>query len=76
MKTADLNSTKLELIKWISSLKDDKFLELINSFRISKTEKDWWEELSDQQKKEIEISLKDLDEGKGTSSEEFWKKHG
>ncbi|MEX1001969.1 MAG: hypothetical protein WDZ35_07630 [Crocinitomicaceae bacterium] len=76
MKAADLNSTKLELIKWISSLKDDNFLELINSFRISKTEKDWWTELSDQQKKEIEISLKDLDEGKGTPSEEFWKKHG
>ena len=76
MKAIDLNSTKLELIKWISSLNDDKVLELINSFRISKTDKDWWEELSDQQKKEIEISLKDLDEGKGISSEEFWKKHG
>jgi hypothetical protein len=76
MKAIDLNSTKLELIKWISSLNDDKVLELINSFRISKTDKDWWEELSDQQKKEIEMSLKDLDEGKGISSEEFWKKHG
>lgn len=76
MKAIDLNSTKLELIKWISSLNADKVLELINSFRIYKTDKDWWETLSDQQKKEVEMSLKDLDEGKGVFSEEFWKKRG
>jgi hypothetical protein len=75
MKTADLNSTKLELIRWISSLNDDAFLELINSFRISKTDKDWWNDLSEEQKTEIDLSLKELDEGKGISSKEFWNKH-
>ena len=76
MKAIDINSTKLELIKWVSSINDDKVLELINAFRIYKSDKDCWETSSDQQKKEIEISLKDLDEGKGLSSEEFWKKRG
>jgi hypothetical protein len=76
MKTVDLNSTKLELIKWISNLNDDKVLDLINSFRISKTDKDWWNDLSNQQKRDIELSLKELNEGKGISSEAFWKMHG
>ena len=74
MKTSDLNITKLELIRWISSLNDDSFLELINSFRISKTDKDWWNDLSEAQKNEIDLSLKELDAGKGISSKEFWNK--
>jgi len=74
MSTAELNKMKLELIRWISSLKDDKYLDLLNSVRISRTEGDWWDDLSDYEKNEIELGLNDLDDGKRISSEEFWKK--
>lgn len=75
MNASEINSTKKELIKWISELKDEKFLALIDSFRLSKSNTDWWCELSDAQKQEIEAGLKDVETGKKISSADFWKKH-
>lgn len=76
MNASEINSTKKELIKWISELKDEKFLALIDSFRLSKTNTDWWDDLTEAQKKEIEFGLKDVEESKKISSAVFWKKHG
>ncbi|MEO9533697.1 MAG: hypothetical protein ABJG68_01760 [Crocinitomicaceae bacterium] len=75
MDASELNSTKLELIQWISSLKDDKFVSLMNSFRISKTDGDFWNELSDQQKSEIDAGITQLDRGEGITYNDFLKKH-
>ena len=75
MDASELNSTKLELIQWISSLKDDKFVSLMNSFRISKSDGDFWNELSDQQKAEIDLGIAQLDRGEGISFDDFLKKH-
>lgn len=75
MNASEINSTKKELIKWISELKDEKFLALIDSFRLSKSNTDWWCELSDAQKQEIEAGLKDVETGKKISRADFWKKH-
>lgn len=41
---------------------------------IEKEKKDFWDELSNSQKKEIELGIKDLDEGKSISWEDFKKK--
>lgn len=37
-------------------------------------ENDWWVELSPSQKKNIELGLKDLNEGRTPSSQEFWSR--
>jgi hypothetical protein len=76
MKSAEYSSTRQELIQWISSLNDTSLLNFLNSLRMSrkKNNKDWWEQLSESDKKNIELGLKDLQEGKVISSEEFWKR--
>lgn len=77
MKAINPDSTKIELIKWISGLTDEKILHVINSFRVSSaTNKDWWLDLTEEQQKEIDSSIKDLNRGSGISSKEFWEKHG
>lgn len=78
--SADLQTTRKELIDWINSLDDSKLLSLLNSIKLSNsdTQKDWWDELSPGQKENIEMGLKDLEEGRTLSSREFWKRlrHG
>ena len=76
MKAAEYNSTRQELIQWINSLNDTSLLNLLNSIRMSrkKDNKDWWEELSPEEKVNIELGIKDLNEGRVISSEEFWKR--
>lgn len=76
MSTAKYSSTKQELINWISNLKDVGLLNLLNSIRMSLKEpnKDWWDELTEPEKENILLGLKDIKEGKTMSSEQFWNK--
>ena len=76
MKSAEFNSTRKEPVQWISSLNDVSLLNFLNSVRMSRSEpdKDWWDDMSEEQKKNIEMGLKDLNEGRTMSSEEFWKR--
>jgi hypothetical protein len=78
--SADLQTTRKELIEWINSLDDSRLLNLLNSIKLSNsdTQKDWWEELSPSQKENIELGLKDLEEGRTISSKDFWNRlrHG
>lgn len=80
MMSAELKTTRQELIEWINSLDDSKLLNLLNSIKLSNTNsnKDWWDELTPSQKENIEIGLKDLEEGRTITSKEFWNRlrHG
>ena len=80
MISAELKTTRQELIEWINSLDDSKLLNLLNSIKLSNTNtnKDWWDELTPSQKENIEIGLKDLEEGRTITSREFWNRlrHG
>ena len=68
---------KLELIEWLSKLEDE---ETINYLKIVKdsndTQGDWWNELTDEQKSEIEMGLKDVDEGRVTPHDIVKQKYG
>ena len=59
----NIESKKLALIQWLTSLNDvsmiDKILELKN-----KESKDWWDETSDEEKESIEKGLEDANSGK------------
>ena len=74
MSAAELNGIKLNLIAWINQLSDTDLISLLDGLRISRTKNDWWEELSDSQKKQIIAGLKDADNGNLSSSKEFWSK--
>ena len=76
MSTMEFNLLREELAQWVSSLDDSSLLNLLNSIKLSrsKTDIDWWDELTDDQKKNIQLGLKDLEEGRIMSSQAFWKR--
>ena len=74
MTTAKLNGIKLSLIAWINQLSDAELITFLDGLRISKAKDDWWEELSEYQKKQIMAGIKDAENGKLSASGEFWKK--
>jgi hypothetical protein len=66
----DIQLEKLELIKRIAETNDFSIIEAFKN--ILKTEKkDFWDELSEEQKLDINLSLKEFDEGKFSDFEEF-----
>jgi hypothetical protein len=66
----DIKLEKLNLIKLIEDTNDLTVIQSVKNF--FKTEKkDWWDELSDEQKVELKFSLDEFDNGKYSSFEEF-----
>ncbi len=58
-------SIKLELIEWLIGLEDDDTLDYLKVVKDSKTsQKDWWEDLTYEQKQGIERGLKDVEAGR------------
>jgi len=70
----DIQLEKLELIKIIAETED---VSLIKSFKklLKKEKKDWWEDLSDEQKADIEEGIADADAGRVVSYESVMSKH-
>jgi len=71
-----LEAIKLELIEWLTKLEDADTIEYLKVVKDSKSENDWWEDLTLEQKTGIERGLKDIDEGRVTSHEEVKKRFG
>jgi len=71
-----LEAIKLELIEWLTQLDDEDTIEYLKVVKDSKTEGDWWEDLTPGQRAGIERGLKDIDEGRVTPHEEVKKRFG
>lgn len=52
---------KLELIKWLSTLEDTSIIKKLVQFRKEET-KDWWNSISDEEKKSIEKGIAEANE--------------
>ena len=61
--TATLEARKLHIIDLLVGLQNDRLVHLIETLLTS--EDDFWNELSLEQKRRIEQSIRDLDAGKG-----------
>lgn len=70
----DIQLEKLELIKFIAETED---VSLIKSFKklLKKEKKDWWEDLTDEQKADIEEGIADADAGRVVSYESVMSKY-
>jgi hypothetical protein len=75
MGTVEFNLLREELVQWVRSLSDSKLLNFLNSIKLStsNSDKDWWDELTAEKKQNIQLGLKDFNEGSIVSSKEFWK---
>ncbi|WP_298148826.1 hypothetical protein [Flavobacterium sp.] len=58
-----LQSKKLELIQWLSSVEDVSIIEKIVELRKIETN-DWWHSISETEKKAIESGIQDANSGK------------
>lgn len=65
--TATLEARKLHIIDLLVGLQNDRLVHLIETLLTS--EDDFWNELSMEQKRRIEQSIRDLDAGKGIPHE-------
>ncbi len=64
----NLQSEKKNLIKWISEIEDESTIEHIKIFRENyKNGKDWWNGISESERKGIDEGLKDFEEGRTVS---------
>lgn len=69
----DIQSSKIELVKIILNIENDKFIEKITEF-IQKEKIDFWDELSVSEQEEIEKGITELNNGKRVKFNEFLKK--
>jgi hypothetical protein len=68
----NIYAKKLRLIEWITQINDALILEKLLDFQ-NKTKTDWWDELSEQEKNEIELGLKDMEAGRTVDHSEARK---
>jgi len=66
--------TKNEMIEWIFDPKNEDLLETLKLIKESSDGSDWYDSLSDGEKKSIERGISDHKSGKTLSSKEFWDK--
>ncbi len=71
------DAIKLELIEWLTKLEDDETIQYLKIVKDSKsTEHDWWDDLSENEKRGIERGLKDIEAGRVVSHEEVKSRYG
>lgn len=66
MRTKDLNveKEKLEIIKWVTGLKDNTAIERLKMLREKSKKADWWNEITDEEKAAIDKGLEDIKAGR------------
>ena len=69
----NIQTSKIELVKTILSIDNNKFIEKITEF-IEKEKVDFWDELSLSEQQEIEKGIKELNNGKRIPYNDFLKK--
>lgn len=69
----NIQSEKLSLINWLTQVTDEDIIAQVK--RIMNQKADWWNELSDDQKADIDAGLADLDAGRKKELREVLKKY-
>jgi hypothetical protein len=59
-----IQSKKIELIQWLSTIEDLQVLDRIADFIAQENRKDWWDEVSATEKEAIERGLLEADDKK------------
>jgi predicted transcriptional regulator len=66
----NIQTEKLELIEWISKLKDTSVIDRLREIKNShKESEDWWNQLDEEERASIDRGLKDFEEGRTHSHE-------
>ena len=68
-------SIKIELINWLTQLKDKQLLESLLSVKKSVITEDWYDHISASQRKSIDTGIEDHKKGRVLSSKQFWSRY-
>lgn len=60
----NIEKEKLEIIKWVTSLKDETSIERLRMLMDKSSKTDWWEEISSEELAAIDKGLEDIRAGK------------
>lgn len=66
----DIQAEKLNLIKWLTEVEEPSVIEIKNN-----EQHDWWDEISDEEKADIEEGLAQADRGEVFSHEEVMARY-
>lgn len=69
----DIKTSKIELVKIILNIDNDKFIKRVTDF-INNEKSDFWNELTTTEQAEIKKGIEQLDNGKRTSYEDVLKR--
>ncbi len=64
MSNLNVEKEKLEIIKWVTGLKDDTAIERLRMLRANPRKLDWWNEITDKEKTAIDKGLTDIKAGR------------
>jgi len=64
LASPNLEKEKLEIIKWVTSLKDDSSIERLIKLKNGDKGMDWWNEISEEEKAAIDKGLTDIRAGR------------
>jgi len=70
----DIQLEKLELIKMLADTEDPAIIKSIRKI-FKKEKKDWWDDLTEEQKEEIKFGEKQIENGKYSDFESFIQKY-
>jgi len=63
MNELNLEKEKLEIIKWVTGLKDTTAIERLRMLRESPRKLDWWREITNEERTSIDKGLADIKAG-------------
>jgi len=73
MSDAEKQEIKSNLIAWVVQLSDSRMLSKLNIIRLSNSEGDWWDDLTEAQKQQINEGIDDEENDRVISPEELWR---
>lgn len=59
---ANIQKAKIDLIQWLTTIEDSAIIQKIMELRNAENE-NWWNKISDDEKKSIELGISDADNG-------------
>ena len=64
MKESNVEKEKLDIIKWVTGLKDEDAIEKLRMLRDSPKKSDWWNEITVEEKTAIDKGIEDIRAGR------------
>ena len=71
-----VDALKLELIQWLASLEDKEILQSIFFYKNIQQSTDWWDQLTEEQLRQVNAGIEDVKKGRTFTSAEVWEKYG